>query len=330
MINNKNIFKPIKHYKLMLYRKIKLLGSGSYGYVYLAQNIKTLKKYAIKKILLNNTTYDSCINEIKIMTKIKSPYIIEVYDYFKIKNYLYIVMEYAPYGDLYSYIQGRKNKNKSISYRSIKYVMCSISKGLRDLHRNNIIHRDIKPCNILICKGNKIKIADFGISRIVEGRHQMIYTKIGTPYYMSPEVLNGYRYSYSIDHWGLGCIFYELLTLKRPFESNNLLNLYYKIKMGKYNIKILPTEYIYIIKGLLNKSPLLRFNEREILDFYNDQSSYNIKVGFNVYSRTNIKLSKININDSLEKKVRSKYVLDNFNGRRYNKKVSKLPNINKY
>ena len=306
----------------MVYRKIKLLGRGSYGSVYLAKDTETLKKYAIKKILLNNTTYNSCINEIKIMTKIKSPYIIEIYDYFKIKNYLYIVMEYAPYGDLFSYIQERKRKNKSISYRSIKYVICSISKGLRDLHRNNIIHRDIKPCNILICKGKKIKIADFGISRIVEG----------TPYYICPEIINGCRYSYSIDHWSLGCIFYELLTFKRPFMSNNLLNLYYKIQRGNYNIKILPIKYIYIIKGLLNKSPLLRFNEREILDFFDDSSSYNIKVGYNVFSRTKIKLPKININDSLEKKkVRSKYILGHFEGRKYNKKrVFKLPNIKKY
>ena len=82
----------------------------------------------------------------------------------------------------------------------------------------------------------------------------------------------------------------------------------------------------------LNKSSLLRFNEREILDFFDDSSSYNIKVGFNVFSRTNIKLPKININDSLEKKkVRSKYVFAPFEGRKYNKKrVSKLPYINKY
>ncbi len=306
----------------MVYRKLKLLGKGSYGSVFLVKNIYTLKKYAMKKIMLNSKTYNTCINELKIMKMVKSNYIIKIYDYFEKGRYLYIIMEYAPYGDLHSYIQRNKYRNKHISYRSIKYIICSISKGLRDLHRNNIIHRDVKPSNILICEGKKIKIADFGISRIVKERHQMIYTKIGTPYYMSPEVLNGYRYSYSVDHWGLGCIFYELLTLKRPFESNNLLNLYYKIKRGNYNMGILPTSYIYIIKGLLNKSSLLRFNEREILDFYNDKSSYNIKIGFNLYSRTNFKLPKININDSLKKnKIRSKYLFRQFRGKGIIKKL---------
>ena len=286
----------------MKYRRIKLLGVGGYGEVHLIEDIKTLNKYALKKIKLDAKTYNSCLNEIKILTSINSNYIIQIYNYFIKKNYLYIIMEYAPYGDLFYYIQNKKKNNKRISENYIKYIICSISKGIRDLHRNNIIHRDLKPSNILICKNGKIKIADFGISRIVDSNHHYIITKVGTPYYMSPEIIDGNRYSYSVDHWSLGCIFYELVTFKRPFQSSNILSLCNKIHKGVFNKNIVPEKYLNIIMGLLNKSSYFRFNEREVLTFFNDDSSYNIKIGYNVYSRTELRLPKININDSLKKK----------------------------
>ena len=240
----------------MEYKFIKLLGKGSYGSVYLAKNENNPKidEYvAIKKFFIKDkVSYKSFKNELKILKKIDNKYLVKIFDYFQDSEYMYIVMEYAPEGDLEEYIRRKYSKGKLVSNKFIDTVLYQINEGLSVLHKKNIIHRDIKTSNILVFNENLVKITDFGVSKILEN-NKLAYSKIGTPYYMSPEMINGKPYNYMIDYWALGCVVYKMLTNKYPFEANNILGLMYKIELGNYDLTKIPYKYKKLIGQLINK-----------------------------------------------------------------------------
>ena len=94
--------------------------------------------------------------------------------------------------------------------------------GLQHIHDNKVLHRDLKTQNVLITRDNYVKIGDFGISKQLENTVQLANTSLGTPFYLSPEICLGHAYDYKSDSWMLGCVLYEMCTLKRPFEGEAL------------------------------------------------------------------------------------------------------------
>ena len=106
--------------------------------------------------------------------------------------------------------------------------------ALEYIHRRKILHRDLKTQNVFLTKNNTIKLGDFGISKVLENTHDHALTVQGTPYYMSPEVCQSKPYTYTSDVWALGCILYELCTLKHAFSGENLLGLVFKIVQEKH------------------------------------------------------------------------------------------------
>ena len=237
----------------MGYKFIKLLGKGSYGTVYLAKNESsqyTNDYVAIKKFSIRDkTSYSSFKNELQIFKKIESDYLIKILDYYKDSDYIYLVMEYAPHGDLEEYIRSFYSKRKKINTKFVDTIIYQVSEGLKVLHKNNIIHRDIKTSNILVFNKNLIKITDFGISKILDN-NALAKSSIGTPYYMSPEIIKGIPYDFSVDFWAFGCLIYKVLTNYYPFEASNMPLLIAKIKSGKYNLSIIPTKYKRIVSKL--------------------------------------------------------------------------------
>ena len=101
--------------------------------------------------------------------------------------------------------------------------------ALEYVHGRRVIHRDIKTQNIFLTGNNTIKIGDFGISKVLETTCQNANTVVGTPYYMAPEACQSEPYTSKSDVWALGCILYELCSLKKAFEADNLLGLVFKI-----------------------------------------------------------------------------------------------------
>ena len=252
------------------YKIIKLLGNGSYGSVYLAkskssqnaQDFVAIKKFQIK----DRKSFVSYKNEINIFNKIKSDYLVKILDYYQDKNYVYIVMEYAPEGDLEGYIRRFFKNNKKIDYKFIDTVIYQVTEGLNELHKNNIIHRDIKTSNILVFDNGLVKITDFGVSKLLDEKNVFANTSIGTPYYMSPEIVNGTPYNYSVDFWALGCLIFKMLTNKYPFEAPNMSSLFYKIIHGKYSLSRIPDKYRDIISKLLNDK-FHRANQNDLQEF---------------------------------------------------------------
>tara|TARA_B100001093_G_scaffold30079_1_gene26090 strand:+ start:2030 stop:3301 length:1272 start_codon:yes stop_codon:yes gene_type:complete len=262
------------------YKIIKSLGEGSYGSVHLAKNLISQKSndyVAIKKFYMNDkNSFNSFKNEVKILKKIKSDYLVKIIDYYKDSQYMYLVMEYAPMGDLEEYIRRVFKENKKIDFKFIDIVIYQITEGLNTLHQNNIIHRDIKLPNILMFNENLIKITDFGVSKLLENGNKLAKTAIGTPYYMSPEVVKGTPYDFSVDFWALGCLIYKALTNKYPFEASNLRQLCKKIIKGKYDLTIIPFKYQNIVTKLLEIGKN-RANEKDLFQFILSNSNNFIK-----------------------------------------------------
>ena len=211
-------------------------------------------------------------NEASIMKKLFHPNVISFKEVFKdVKlDYFYIVMEYANDGDLSKKIKAQKQKNFGEKYFSEEKIMqyfYQICRGLQYIHSKNIIHRDIKSQNIFLMKNGKLKIGDFGIAKALTNTKNNATTIIGTPYYLSPEVINGEPYNYKTDIWSLGVVLYEMCCLKLPFEGNNIAALSIKIMKGKYDP--IPNKYSKnmsnLIKNMLNIDQKLRPNITEVM-----------------------------------------------------------------
>jgi NIMA (never in mitosis gene a)-related kinase 1/4/5 len=317
----------------MYFDKIRVLGKGSYGIVYLIKDSNN-KKYALKRMSYNKELLKTCYNELKILKILNSDYIIKVVNYFKKSNSFNIIMEYASNGDLSQFIKKRKLMRNKLNDKEIYHYISSITKGLIHLHNNKIIHRDLKPSNILITKDNKIKLTDFGISKILN--HQLaVYTKIGTPYFMSPETLDKNGYSYPVDFWALGCIFFELLTFDKPFNANSIYALYLKIKNNNFNIKKIPIKYLEIIKGLLCRNPQRRLNGTKVLNFLKhiDDNKNNLQPIYNkniLHPINKNNLQPINRKNRLEAINKNKNNIINYNRKLQIKKRNNIINNNNF
>jgi serine/threonine protein kinase len=224
---------------------IKKISSGSFGIVYL---IKYNNDYAaLKRINLNdlhNDDYRRQLHELNILFFNDSPYLLKGLD-ININNsqYLEIVTPYYDGGTLENFILNHKSCNKQINSTIIKNLLINLCMGIKYLHDNDIIHRDLKPANILLDNKNDPKkaiIIDFGVSTILnDNKTDFAKTKIGTPYFMSPEQVEiNKKYNSKCDVWALGCILYELVTLDKPFKAANIQSL---------NIKIIKSDYKAIV-----------------------------------------------------------------------------------
>lgn len=144
-----------------------------------------------------------------------------------------IVMDYADGGDLQ---QAMKNqRGRYFPERQILDWFTQLCLGLKHVHDRKILHRDIKCQNVFLTKQNIVKMGDFGIARVLRHTVDLARSQVGTPYYLSPEIINRKPYSFKSDIWSLGVLLYELCALKPPFEGNSMPALSMQIVGGRYN-----------------------------------------------------------------------------------------------
>jgi len=202
------------------YKIIEKIGKGSFGIVYKAKRINEPLIYVIKQISLNGLT-DFQINQVKteakILSLIKSNYVVKYYDSFFENEDLNIVMEYCDNGDLCNYLSKQKQPLKE---DLIWQIFIKITLGLTAIHKMKILHRDLKTLNIFLKKDMEIKIGDLGVAKELN-QASFASTIIGTPYYLSPEMCEDKPYNQKSDVWALGCILYELCTYRHPFNASN-------------------------------------------------------------------------------------------------------------
>lgn len=198
------------------YSKDKKVGEGTYAVVYLGKQISSSRRIAIKEIktgLFKDGLDMSAIREVKYLQELKHRNVIELIDVFLTSNNLNLVLEFLPC-DLEVLI-----KDKSIVFKSsdIKSWILMTLRGVHHCHRNFILHRDLKPNNLLIAPDGQLKIADFGLARSLGNANEDLSSNVVTRWYRSPELLFGAKhYTEAVDIWSVGIIFAELM-LRTPY-----------------------------------------------------------------------------------------------------------------
>lgn len=293
------------------------IGFGSFSIIYKGYMTNNQTPIAIKKITkIIDIKYLN--NEVKLMKSINHPNILKLYDVvIKNRDEIYLILEYCNNGDLCKYIQSGENKNDNSYFTQILY-------GLEYLYNHNILHRDIKPQNILI-NNNTIKISDFGFAKTFE-KNELITTFCGSPLYMAPEIFKNRQYDLKSDIWSLGVILYELLAKKHPYNVNNKGELLKIIDLGPdINWNHINIKYREFLKKLLQPNPTNRIKwselfiefkimNNELEDIDNDilfhDIEYNYSIDFNDIddSEDVLNLSVISNNSQDNTKILSKSI----------------------
>ena len=298
----------------------KLLGKGAFGSVSLVTRKTDGKTYAMKRVnigKLSNKEKESSLNEIRILASLTHPNIIGYKEAFfdELTNTLNIVMEFADDGDLEKKIKNNLKKRLNFDENTIWAWVIQLLRGIKYLHDNRIMHRDLKCANIFLMKNGLLKLGDLNVSKFA--KLGMATTQTGTPYYCSPEIWNEKSYDYKSDIWSLGCIIYEICSLRPPFRGTSLKGLKNNVLNGHY----LPIPQIYsnelneLIAKMLVIDPSKRVSAGELLKeeivinkmmsgkniFENDIKEYNSEKA-NLIKTIRLPLNIKEINSKLPKK----------------------------
>ncbi|OMJ92710.1 hypothetical protein SteCoe_4454 [Stentor coeruleus] len=236
------------------YRKVKVVGKGSFGHAVLVQNISDKKLYIMKIIdvsRMERKQKEEALNEVHVLKAMRHPYIVTYRESFMDKRCLCIVMDYADGGDMYSKIAKQKNNGKGFAENLILDWFVQICLAIKHMHDRKILHRDLKTQNVFLTSKGEVKIGDFGISRVLQHTYDCAQTAIGTPYYLSPEICQEKPYNQKSDIWSLGCVLYEMVTLRHAFDASSMKGLVVKILRGTY--PPIPSCYSQNLKDLIDE-----------------------------------------------------------------------------
>ncbi|XP_073197700.1 serine/threonine-protein kinase Nek1 isoform X8 [Lepidochelys kempii] len=242
------------------YIKVQKIGEGSFGKAILVKAKENSRQYVVKEInisKMSNKEREESRREVAVLANMKHPNIVLYRESFEENGSLYIVMDYCEGGDLFR----RINAQKGILFSEDQIMdwFVQICLALKHVHDRKILHRDIKSQNIFLTKDGTIQLGDFGIARVLNSTVELARTCIGTPYYLSPEICRNKPYNNKSDIWALGCVLYEMCTLKHAFEAGNMKNLVLKIISGSFPPVSL--HYSYDLRNLL--SQLFKRNPRD-------------------------------------------------------------------
>ena len=230
-----------------------MLGEGSFGKAYLIQR-KSDGLHCVMKVIditrMSEQERKETLQEAKIIEHLAHPNIVKFIETFKTKRgKLCIVMDYADGGDIGQKIKEQRGRHFSES--QILDWFTQMCLGMKHIHDRKIIHRDIKGANVFLTKKGIVKIGDFGIAKVLSHTVQKARTMVGTPYYLSPEIVQSKPYNSKTDIWSMGVMLYELCALKPPFDAPSIHMLTMKIVRGVYNP--IPYNFSPELKGLVKK-----------------------------------------------------------------------------
>ena len=229
---------PVSHLRAK-YRVGKAVGKGGYAVVYKGARVSDGLPVAVKKVDIRgmpDKKRERCLREVQLLGNVTHGNVVRMLDSFLDDRYLVIVFEWADGGDLRRFVRARREAKKPLDEPEIWTVFAQIVDALAHLHRRDVgvAHRDVKPANVLVVNG-VVKLADLGLGKRVDEGDALsgagedeasneasadggMRSKVGTPYYVAPEIVRGDAYGLKSDVWSLGCLLYELAALRSPFE----------------------------------------------------------------------------------------------------------------
>jgi serine/threonine protein kinase len=206
------------------------VGTGTFGRVRVVQFKPTRDWYALKIMkkseILRLSQLDHILSEVKILSTTSHPFIVNLLGMQFDEKRLYLLFEYVPGGELFSYLR-REGK---FSESSSQFYAAEILLAFEHLHKSKIVYRDLKPENLLLTKKGHIKITDFGFAKVVPDR---TYSLCGTPEYLAPEIIQTAGHGKGVDWWALGILIYEMLAGYPPFNAETQQGIYAKICAGE-------------------------------------------------------------------------------------------------
>ncbi|KAF1749968.1 hypothetical protein GCK72_016513 [Caenorhabditis remanei] len=238
-----------KHYEIGV-----VIGKGNFSSVHLTKRKEDGTKCALKQVE-KRAMRGKCFfvdNEVEMLSLIQHDHIISIIDAFSTENQYFIVFEHAQYGDLYETIR----KNGRIEEPDAAIITLQVASALTYLHERNVVHRDVKPENLLLVDKFSVKLCDFGLACHVLGP---LYRICGTPTYCAPEVLRETGYSTLCDIWSLGVVLYVMLVGYAPFRAPDQTRLFKLIMQAKPNMDMPEWKGISmkakdLVSRLMNKS----------------------------------------------------------------------------
>ena len=277
---------------------IKHLGSGKFGSVSLVHNNTFF--YAIKCLLKQNANNNKRFaeylkNERKIMFNLDHPFIIKIVKTFKNDFCVFLLLEFV------NGISLNSLKNQISNIEEILFYISSVLLAIDYIHKKRIIHRDIKPNNIMISKNGYVKIIDFGTSKVID---DYTCSLLGTPHYIAPEILIGKGYSFSCDFWAIGIMTYEIYYKKFPFGNNasDVFDVYNDVINNEIKFEDDDSDFNDFVRGLLQKEPekrlcsLKKIKKMKIFEDFDWNGLFNKEIQA-PFLPEKFNLSNVNFND---------------------------------
>ncbi|XP_042498515.1 serine/threonine-protein kinase ATG1a [Macadamia integrifolia] len=249
------------------------IGSGSFAVVWRSRHRHLGLEVAVKEINKKHLTHkvnDNLLKEVSILSNIRHPNIICLLEVIEAADKIYLVLEYCGGGDLAAYI----HRHGKVSEALARHFMRQLASGLKVLRENNLIHRDLKPQNLLLSTNEAtpvLKIGDFGFARYLTPQG-LADTLCGSPLYMAPEIIQNQKYDAKADLWSVGAILFQLVTGKPPFDGNNQFQLFQNILTSNELrfphgalVEVHP-DCVDLCKSLLRQNPVERLTFEEFFN----------------------------------------------------------------
>lgn len=250
------------------YKRMRFFGKGGFAKCYEIVDVATSEVYAgkivSKKLMMKNNQKEKMTQEITIHRSLNHKNVVKFHSFFDDDSNVYIVLELCKRRSMMELHKRRK----AITEYECRYYIYQIIQGVKYLHDNKIIHRDLKLGNLFLNDELHVKIGDFGLATRIEYDGERKKTLCGTPNYIAPEILNKKGHSYEVDIWSIGCVMYTLLVGQPPFETKSLRDTYSKIKKCEYRVpNFLRKNAADMIIAMLQSNPERRPTIGQLLNF---------------------------------------------------------------
>ncbi|ETL79747.1 NEK protein kinase [Phytophthora nicotianae] len=264
------------------FKQLAHIGRGTYGDVFLCEHVESGGHVCLKEMDLTFLSYDErqkCLNEVELLKQLPAhPNIVGFREAFwmqsidETQQVLVLVLEHANDGDLEQYL-----RRSCIKEEEVRRIFLQLVRGVHHLHSHRVVHRDLKCGNVLLFGSGRVVLGDFGTSKLLPttGPDQALEaqgltsTVVGSPHYMSPELLEGESHGFATDIWSLGCVLYEMLSGGKPaFNASSYPAVVFRITQGEYDqldSDLVSSEARDLVARMLQKEPHNRPSITEIL-----------------------------------------------------------------